>query len=150
MKDIFEPLGPTANKTILFVGIGNALKSDDAIGIYLCRQIRESNYKKVLIVESGIEKYVGKINQISPDILLLVDCTDFGESPGFVKLVPVEDILDYSMHTHTISLRRIADFFSMPTFVLGLQPKFVGFGENISGALLATADKLADYINLNL
>ena len=147
MKEIFNPLFEEKNKTILFVGIGNGLKSDDAVGIFICRNIIETDRKKVLIVESGIEKFVGKINSIAPDILLLVDCTDFNEQPGFVKMVPVEEILDHTMHTHTISVSRISEFFEMPTFVLGIQPKFVGFGEAISTHVLKAADKIISYIN---
>lgn len=135
------------NKTILFAGIGNRLKSDDAIGIIICENLIETDRKKVLIVESGIEKFVGKINSIAPDILLLVDCTDFNEKPGFVKLIPIEEVLDHTMHTHTISVRRISEFFEMPTFILGIQPEFVGFGEDVSLRVLESADKIIKYIN---
>lgn len=147
MKEIFRPLLEDKNKTILFVGIGNGLKSDDAVGIFICKNIKESIHKKVLIVESGIEKFVGKINTIAPDVLLLVDCTDFNEKPGFVKLIPIEEVLDHTMHTHTISVRRISEFFEMPTFILGVQPKYVGFGEEISAVVKKAADKLIKYIN---
>ncbi|OPX25614.1 MAG: hypothetical protein B1H06_07120, partial [Candidatus Cloacimonas sp. 4484_143] len=90
------------DKIALFVGVGNRLKSDDAIGIYICEKIIATNFKKVLIVESGIEKFVGKINSIAPDILVLVDCTDFNKEPGYCDLVPIDNILDHTMHTHTI------------------------------------------------
>jgi len=63
-------------KTTLFVGIGNALKSDDGIGIYICNNIKQTIKIRTLIVESGIEKFIGKINSIAPEILILVDCTD--------------------------------------------------------------------------
>ncbi len=51
-----------SNNNILFVGIGNALKSDDAIGIYIVNNIKRTSRRNTLIVESGIEKFVGKIN----------------------------------------------------------------------------------------
>ncbi|MDO9576375.1 MAG: hydrogenase maturation protease [Candidatus Cloacimonadales bacterium] len=135
------------DKTILFVGIGNRLKSDDAIGINICENLVETDRKKVLIVESGIEKFVGKINFIAPDILLLIDCTDFNEKPGFIKLIPIEEVLDHTMHTHTISVRRISEFFEMPTYILGIQPEFVGFGEEISEEVLKAAKEVVGYVN---
>lgn len=147
MQKIFEPLKEVKNKTILFVGIGNALKSDDAVGIFICRKICETARKKILVVESGIEKFVGKINSINHDILVLVDCTDFAKEPGYVKILPIEDILDHTMHTHTISVRRISEFFEMPTFILGIQPKFVGFGEEMSEEVLLAANKVVNFIN---
>ena len=135
------------DKIALFVGVGNRLKSDDAIGIYICEKIIQTDFKKVLIVESGIEKFVGKINSIAPDILVLVDCTDFNKEPGYCDLVPIDNILDHTMHTHTISLKRISEFFEMPTYLLGIQPKNVMFGEDISEEVANSANKLIQLIN---
>jgi len=135
------------DRTALFVGVGNRLKSDDAIGIYICEKIIQTDFKKVLIVESGIEKFVGKINSIAPDILVLVDCTDFNKEPGYCDLVPIDNILDHTMHTHTISLKRISEFFEMPTYLLGIQPKNVMFGEDISEEVANSANNLIQLIN---
>jgi hydrogenase 3 maturation protease len=134
-------------KKILFVGIGNALKSDDGIGIYICKSIGQTNKIKTLIVESGIEKFVGKINSINPEILILVDCTDFKEEPGFINLLPIEQIQDFTVNTHTISVKRISEFFKMKTFLLGVQPENVKFGEVFSIKVLNSADELIDKIN---
>ncbi len=134
-------------KTTLFVGIGNALKSDDAIGIYICNNIRQTNKIKTLIVESGIEKFVGKINFIAPEVLILVDCTDFNKDPGFIDFLPIKQIQDYTVNTHTISVKRISEFFKMETYLLGVQPKNVKFGEEFSETVLNAADKLIKKIN---
>ena len=135
------------NKTILFVGIGNALKSDDGIGIYVCRNINQSEKIKTLIVESGIEKYIGKINSLKPDLLVLVDCTDFNKPAGFFQLIPIEKVQDFTFHTHTISLRRISEFFRMKTYLLGIQPQNVNFGEEFSPKVLEAADEIIHEIN---
>ena len=135
------------SKKILFVGIGNALKSDDAIGIYICKKIQQSNKIETLIVESGIEKFVGKINSIDPEILILVDCTDFNEEPGFIDFLPIEEIQDFTVNTHTISVKRISEFFKMKTYLLGIQPENVKFGEVFSKKVLNSADELIKKIN---
>ncbi len=135
------------SKKILFVGIGNALKSDDAIGIYICKKIQQSNKIETLIVESGIEKFVGKINSIDPEILILVDCTDFNKEPGFIKLLPIEQIQDFTVNTHTISVKRISEFFKMKTFILGVQPENVRFGEEFSKGVINSANELIKKIN---
>ncbi len=134
-------------KFTLFVGIGNALKSDDAIGIYICKNIRQTNKIKTLIVESGIEKFVGKINSIAPEVLILVDCTDFNKAPGFIDFLPIKQIQDFTVNTHTISVKRISEFFKMKTYLLGVQPKNVKFGEEFSKKVLIAADKLINKIN---
>jgi hydrogenase 3 maturation protease len=147
--DQISTLSPLLDKSssILFVGIGNRLKSDDAVGIYICEHLRRGSRKQVLIVESGIEKYVGKINGIAPDLLVLVDCTDFNRSPGYSKLFPVREALDNTIHTHTVSLLRISEFFTMKTYILGIQPACVGFGEDISPQVLDSAHQLIEYLN---
>ncbi len=146
MNNIFLPLSGQ-DKRILFVGIGNGLKSDDAVGIYICERIRQGGRKEVLIVESGIEKFVGKINSISPDILVLVDCTDFNKQPGYFNLFPVKETPDNTIHTHTISLVRISAFFTMETYILGIQPAYVGFGEEISAEVLISAEQIITFLN---
>ena len=138
------------NRIILFVGIGNALKSDDGIGIYICKNINQSGNIQTLIVESGIEKFVGKINSLQPDLLILVDCTDFNKTPGYSQLIPIENVQDYTFHTHTISLRRISEFFSMKTYLLGIQPQNVAFGEEFSPRVLKTAKNIIQQINNQL
>ena len=135
-------------KTTLFVGIGNALKSDDAIGIYICKNIKQTIKIKTLIVESGIEKFVGKINSINPEILILVDCTDFNKEPGFIDFLPIEQIQDFTVNTHTISVKRISEFFEMKTYILGIQPKNVKFGEEFSESVLNSANELIKKINV--
>jgi hydrogenase maturation protease len=134
-------------KTILFVGIGNALKSDDGIGIYICNNIKQTNNIKTLIVESGIEKFVGKINSLNPEILILVDCTDFNKEPGFVDILSIEQIQDFTVNTHTISVKRISEFFDMKTYLLGVQPENVKFGEEFSKSVLNSANELITKIN---
>jgi len=134
-------------KITLFVGIGNALKSDDAIGIYICKNIKQTKNMKTLIVESGIEKFVGKINSIKHEILVLVDCTDFNEKSGFIDILPINKIQDFTINTHTISVKRISEFFQQETYLLGIQPQNVKFGEEFSESVLQTATELIEIIN---
>ena len=61
------------DKKKLFVGIGNVLKSDDGTGVYISRKIEVRDNISSLTVETSIENYIGKINSINPDILILVD-----------------------------------------------------------------------------
>ncbi len=134
-------------KTTLFVGIGNALKSDDAVGIYICKNIEQTDKIKTLIVESGIEKFIGKINSLAPEVLILVDCTDFHKEPGFVDILPIDQIQDFTVNTHTISVKRISEFFKMKAYLLGVQPENVKFGEEFSESVLNSANELIKKIN---
>jgi hydrogenase 3 maturation protease len=135
------------DKKILFVGIGNLLKMDDGAGVYISSRIISKHNISSLTVEVSIENYIGKINSMMPEILILIDCVDFGSSPGTVRLLPVSQVVDLTFNTHNISLRNIADFFTMPVFILGIQPEKVGFGEKLSYLVRDEADKIINTIN---
>jgi hydrogenase maturation protease len=132
---------------ILFVGIGNLLKMDDGIGVYISRHIRNTEIITSLTVETSIENYIGKINILNPDILVLIDCVDLRSAPGTFKLLDISQINDLTFNTHNISLKRLSDFFLMPVYILGIQPEKIDFGENMSYLVKEIGDKLIKQIN---
>jgi len=135
------------NKKKLFVGVGNVLKSDDGIGVYLSKKIKESPSIQKLIVEISIENYLGKINSLNPDVLILVDCVEFGKHAGYYEILPAEKVKDFTLNTHNISLKRISELFKMPVYILGIQPKSIEFGEEISEIVMETAHNILNIIN---
>ena len=135
------------DKTKLFVGVGNVLKSDDGIGVYISNKIKESRSIQKLTVEVSIENYIGKINSINSDVLILVDCVEFGKQPGYYEMLPAEKVKDFTFNTHNISLKRISELFKMPVYILGIQPEFIDFGEEISEKILETAQHIINIIN---
>ena len=147
MPEDLERLLRQKNKKILFVGIGNLLKKDDGVGVYISSKIKNTSEVLSLTVEVSLENYIGKINSIDPDILVLIDCVDMKMPPGSIKIITVSQIQDMTFNTHNISLRRISDFFKMPVYLLGIQPEKIEFGENISYLVREEADKIIDLIN---
>lgn len=135
------------DKKILFVGIGNLLKMDDGVGVYISRKIKNKGTLSSLTVEASIENYIGKINSLNPDLLVLIDCLDMKSVAGTFKLLVVSQIQDLTFNTHNISLKRLSEFFSMPVFILGIQPEKIEFGENISYLVKNVADKIIKQIN---
>jgi hydrogenase 3 maturation protease len=135
------------DKKVLFVGIGNLLKSDDGVGVYISRKIKAKKGISSLTVEVSIENYIGKINSLDPDYLVLIDCMDFKSEAGTYELMDVNQVQDLTFNTHNISLKRLKDFFIMPVFILGIQPEKVDFGENLSYLVKENADAIIKLIN---
>lgn len=135
------------DKRILFVGIGNLLKKDDGVGVYISSGIKNKSNIETLTVEVSLENYIGKINRIAPDILVLIDCVEMGSAPGTYKLMSVSKIDDLTFNTHNISLKRISEFFTMPVYLLGIQPEKIEFGENMSYLVKEEAEKIINIIN---
>ena len=146
LPDLEKLLSQTGKK-ILFVGIGNLLKQDDGAGVYISRKIKKRKNIDTLTVEVSIENYIGKINSLKPDILILIDCIDVNEPPGTALLLPVENIMDLTFNTHNISLKNISGFFHADAFILGIQPVSIGFGENISYLVRSVSNEIINLIN---
>jgi hydrogenase 3 maturation protease len=135
------------DKNILFVGIGNLLKMDDGVGVYIGKRIKNRGTVSSLVVEVSIENYIGKINNLNPDILILIDCVEMKSAAGTFKLLSLRNIQDLTFNTHNISLKRLSEFFNMQVYVLGIQPEKIDFGENISYLVKKVADKIIHQIN---
>lgn len=134
---------------ILFVGVGNVIRQDDGVGIYICNRIERSNHIQTLVVGQSIENYIGKIQQINPDIIVIIDCVDFDKSSGEAVVTPLENILDYTSNTHNVSLTTFTQFLDRPIEILGIQPQKIGFGECMSTIIQHTADEILGIINRN-
>jgi len=120
---------------------------DDGVGVYISRKIKNKGTISSLTVEASIENYIGKINSLNPDLLVLIDCLDMKSTHGTFKLLAVSQIQDLTFNTHNISIKRLSEFFSMPVFILGIQPEKIEFGENISYLVKNVADKIIKQIN---
>ncbi|MCX6326421.1 MAG: hydrogenase maturation protease [Bacteroidia bacterium] len=147
MPDNLKNLLSQIDKRILFVGIGNVLKQDDGVGVFISRKIKETKRILSLTVEVSIENYIGKINSLKPDILILIDCVDMKSAVGTCKLLTISQIHDMTFNTHNISIRRLSEFFRMPVYILGIQPEKIGFGENISYLVKNVADNIIKQLN---
>ena len=145
-RELNELLSQT-DKKILFIGIGNILKMDDGVGVYISRKVKNRDSVSSLTVETSIENYIGKITSLNPDILVLIDCVDIKSAAGTHKLLSLNQIQDLTFNTHNISLRRLSDFFPMPVYILAIQPWKIDFGENISYLVKNVADKIIKRIN---
>lgn len=132
---------------VLFVGIGNVLRRDDGAGVYIVSQIKAQGRFSKLLVEVSIENYLGKINSINPDIVIIVDCVDFNQKPGFTGLVPIEQIKEFDVSSHNISLRRVADHLKMEVHVIGIQPSDLRVGENLTPEVKASSDEIVSLLN---
>ena len=121
---------------------------DDGVGVYISKKIKGNDVISALSAEVSIENYIGKINTLNPDILVIIDCVDINSSPGNCKLLSVNQIQDLTFNTHNISLNRLSDHFNMPVFVLAIQPEKIAFGENLSYIVKNEAEKIIDLINI--
>ena len=145
MHDLADLL--LSSHRLLFIGVGNVLKRDDGVGVIITQGIIEKPGILALTVEVSIENYIGKINSLEPDEIVIIDCMELGGSPGAYRLMGLENVEDITFNTHNISLGKLGDFFHYPTYVLGIQPASIEFGDYLSPPVSSSAKEIVYLIN---
>ncbi|MCF8217681.1 MAG: hydrogenase maturation protease [Bacteroidales bacterium] len=134
----------------LFVGMGNRIKSDDGVGIYISKELEKEKNLNVIIAENSIENYLGKINKQNAHRIIFIDAVDFGERPGYSHFLQVDELTDTTTNTHNLSLHTISRFIQSPLkWIIGIQASDVSFGIGLSQQVKKTADKIVKLLKNN-
>src|SRR5436190_753858 len=86
---------PKASR-IAILGVGNQFRSDDAAGVLVARALASRECaletEHLLIIEAGHapENTTGELRRFAPDLVLIVDAAEMGETPGTIKWIPEE------------------------------------------------------------
>jgi hydrogenase 3 maturation protease len=136
------------------LGVGSELRSDDIAGLLVARRLESafSGRKELLILEgcTAPENFTGEILRFEASHLVIVDCAELGESPGTVKIFPVEEIGGLSSSTHSLPLSIIIAYLDRyhpsETLVIGIQPKSLAFDGTPSEEALQAASFVAEEI----
>ncbi len=137
---------------LVILGIGNPLKGDDALGLKILRKLRGKVPRSVKIIEGGIapENFIGKIGKIRPSHVLLIDAALFGGKPGEAKMISIENIPSVTISTHVMPLYMVAGLIKeetgAKTVLLGMQPKNLNLGGEISREIKESIEKIAKTI----
>lgn len=133
-------------KTVV-VGIGNTLRGDDGLGPALIAGL-EGKCRAVCL-DAGVapENYLGKIAGEKPDTILIVDALYLGRSPGEYEVLKKDEIAKSGLSTHDISPQMLIEYLQKETsadiYLLGVQPKNVGFGQEMSDEVKRTLEEIS-------
>lgn len=132
---------------VVIMGIGNPLKGDDGFGPALIAELQGKVSAVCIDAGTAPETYGGKAVKEDPDTILIVDAVHLARNAGEYELLVKDDILKTGMTTHDLSPRLFLDYLQSQTkadiYLLGLQPKHVSFGEDMS---LPVKKALADIV----
>lgn len=136
---------------IAVLGIGSALRSDDAAGMYLIELLRNRVKKENVLLIAGStapENFTGVIKKFGPDQLLVVDAAYMGLQPGEAKVVPAADISGLSFSTHMLPLSVMLGYLEKEikcdVACIGIQPRYVDQGLPMSEAVKEGTERLAE------
>ncbi len=141
------------------LGIGNILKGDDGIGIYIAEKLnkyfKEAKFteakSEVIVIDCGTtpENYTSVIRKHNPDTLILVDAADMGLSPGSYRIIPPERIEVMHFSTHIMPLSVFISYvseFCGEVVLIGIQPDKMEVGTVLSSKVQRSGDVVAKFI----
>jgi hydrogenase 3 maturation protease len=143
INELHEHLKCFSNKEIVFIGLGNEYKGDDAAGLLLLDQLKLSLiFSDANFIKAGTnpENYLDKILALNLKVVVFIDAILLEEQPGTIKILSPEEVDSLSISTHTFSIKMIENYLKqhqqLEFFYLGIQPKLMKFFDNISDDVL--------------
>ena len=121
---------------VVIVGVGNRLKGDDGFGPAMIEMLK--GRVEVPLFDCGAvpENFLKPIREEKPGTVLVLDAADFSAPPGTIAVIEPARWGGGGFSSHSMSLRLFADLISQDTgaglFLIAVQPKRLGFGEQMS------------------
>jgi len=121
---------------VCLLGIGNRYWRDDGVGSYVAESLESCT--EFDVVDAGFipENYLETVAGKHPDTILMIDATDFGGTPGQVRLLYPDKVAYSGVSTHAGSLRMLAEYLQARTQarigLLAIQPADTSEGEGLS------------------
>lgn len=129
-------------KEIVFVGLGNHDRGDDAAGLILLEKLENiTDYSNSNFINAGKnpENHLQEILDHNPKIVVFIDSTEFNKDPGTISLIESEKIDNFDFSTHTFSIALIEKYLlkhkDLKTIYIGIQPKSMNFGDKVSNVV---------------
>lgn len=129
-------------KEIVFVGLGNPDRGDDAAGLILLEELEKiTGYSDSTFINAGKnpENHLQQILDHDPKIVIFIDSTESNKKPGTISLIESEKIDNFDFSTHTFSIglieKYLLNYKKLEIIYIGIQPKLMKYGNEISTAV---------------
>jgi hydrogenase 3 maturation protease len=140
------------------LGIGNDMRGDDALGSVLAQEMSKSFLENENITvfdgKTVPENFTGAIRRENPSHIILLDAVEMNETPGYIKLVSKEEIVNYGISTHAMPLSFLIKYLESTCpaemILLGIQPKDMNLMNEISSEVQNSTDYVLKLFNIVL
>lgn len=121
---------------LIVLGVGNELKSDDGVGPFIIKKLKEENIENdnLLFIDAKTvpENFTGKIRKENPTHLIIVDACLMDSQPGDMKIVNKDDFAEIGISTHSMSLSFFVRYLEKDTdfkiIFVGFEPETMDWG----------------------
>ncbi|MCU7923641.1 MAG: HyaD/HybD family hydrogenase maturation endopeptidase [Candidatus Thiodiazotropha sp. (ex Dulcina madagascariensis)] len=131
-------------KSVLILGIGNTLLSDEGIGVHLVNRMQQrvGEIPGVAFLDGGTLSFTLAAPIAGADGLIVADAARMGEAPGTLRLFHDEQMDRYlntscsSVHEVSlgdlIDIARLSDTLPRRRCLVGIEPEALDWGEALS------------------
>ncbi len=137
------------NKKILFFCIGNTLKGDDGVGEYIYKKLNAGRNIYIINAGNAPVNYIGKVESISPDIVIIIDCINSNDKPGSIIFTKFSKVYTSTIDTHSGLIYEFIKLIKPAPewYILGIQPHTLEGINEISTIVKKTADRIIKLLN---
>ncbi|RPI03282.1 MAG: hydrogenase maturation protease [Calditrichaeota bacterium] len=110
--DFKKTISHTADK-IVFVGLGNQARGDDAAGLMFLTELQKrSEYRKSVFINAGAnpENYLEAILQSHPKLVVFIDAVDGIDSTAEMGWIEPADLDNARISTHAFNIALIEQY----------------------------------------
>lgn len=136
-------------ESIVFVGLGNSMRSDDRAGLVLLRNLKQcKSFHDARFIEAGAnpENYLQAILDLNPMAVVFIDTARFGQPPGTIQWLTRQNLDQMRISTHAFSLTLVEDYIRTHQEVdfhyLGIEPESTVPGTELSAVVQNNLDML--------
>jgi hydrogenase 3 maturation protease len=150
--DLRSQLQECFRRRTCVVGIGSTEYGDDGFGAKLAQELAAAGMPDVVVAGSSPDRLLYSLTTGEYENILFLDALDFGADPGFVALINAAEIEAKfpQISTHKISLgilaRMIEDGGKRRVWLIGVQPKSLAGGSELSPVVAATSRVLKELL----
>lgn len=131
---------------IVFVGVGNRFRGDDAIGPMII-DLLTGKVPHAIDAGSAPENVTGVIKKLKPRAIVFIDALLFKDAPPGSAYIVESDEISQKGFSHTLSLDFVMDYLRAETgadlFLIGMQPGYIGDMEGLSPGIDVRLQELA-------
>lgn len=137
---------------VAVLGIGQALRGDDGVGLAVAQALRPFAHDNLLIVEAAHapENSTGPVRRFAPDLVLLVDAAQMDEPAGTVRWLDWRACDGLSASTHTLPLSMVGRYLTAvltcDVALIGIQPAALALTDALSPAVAVAANHVAQTV----
>ncbi len=131
----------------VLMGIGNELGGDDAVGLYVAELIEGENGWIGFRCGTAPENFIGKIERLNPELVVLVDAAEMGIEPGEFREIEPEYADTIFASTHSIPISFLLKWLRRSVgkvVLIGIQAKSFNIAAPLSDEVRKGAKRLVE------